>query len=141
MLMPTRDLPGAVTSTSLTMISRLYCLEQLPQERTSLPKSETWNFVMTSLPAPLNWKTLSEAFRAPPPYTVYTEPVDVPLKDAASSPTSSHQTFCSVQLPEQWMPSAAGDPRTTFLSVAPSFSLKIGSWPSSWPPSPRSPLP
>src|SRR6478609_1274212 len=139
--MPTRDLPGAVMSTSFTMISRLYCLEQLPQDRTSLPKSDTWNFVTTSLPAPLNWKTLSEAFLAPPPYTVYTEPVDVPLKDSASSPTSSHQTFWMVQLPEQCTPSAAGEPRMTFLSVAPSASLKIGSWPSSWPPPPRSPLP
>ncbi|CAM5496057.1 hypothetical protein SGLAM104S_10170 [Streptomyces glaucescens] len=69
--MPTIDLPGAVTSTSLMITWRfLYCVEQLPQVRTSLPKSETWNFVTTSLPAPLNWKTLSSAFRAPPPCTV-----------------------------------------------------------------------
>ncbi len=101
MLIPTRALPGAVTSTSLTAIVRLYCLEQLPHDLTSLPKSDTWKPLMVSVPAPLNWKTLSSAFLAPPPVTLYVAPDEVPLKDAASSPTSSHHTFWIVQLPLQ----------------------------------------
>ena len=84
---------------------------------------------------------MSAAFFAPPPTTLYTADDDLPLKLAASSPTSSHHTFCSVQLPLQWTPSAPGVPMITFFRTAPSASSKIGSWPSSWLPPPSAPLP
>ncbi len=64
-----------------------------------------------------------------------------PLKVAASSPTFSHHTFVSVQEPLQWTPSAAGSPRITFFSVAPSASSNSGSWSSSCESVPRAPLP
>lgn len=51
------------------MMFRWCCLEQLPQERTRLPKSETWNFVRASWHAPLSWKTWPSAFFTPPPST------------------------------------------------------------------------
>jgi hypothetical protein len=57
-----------------------------------------------------------------------------PLSVAASSPTSSHQTFSSVHVPVQWMPSPAPVPMIALRSTAPSASWKIGGWPSSWPP-------
>src|SRR5688572_27701366 len=139
--MPTSDLPGATTSMSFSTIVRLYCVEQLPQERTSLPKSSTRKPLTVSVPAPLNCSTLSSAFLAPPPITLYWADEDFPLKLAASSPTSSHHTFCSVQLPLQCTPSAAGVPMITFFSVAPSASSKTGSWPSSWLSPPRAPVP
>jgi hypothetical protein len=40
---------------------------------------------MVSLPAPLNWNTLSEAFCAPPPITWYFADDALPLKVAASA--------------------------------------------------------
>ncbi len=49
---------------------RLYCVLQLPHERTKVPKFCTAKFDTFSVPAPLNWKTLSLASFAPPPETV-----------------------------------------------------------------------
>lgn len=93
------------------------------------------------MPAPLNRNTLSPASFAPPPETVQTFDEEEPRKVAASSPTSSHQTFCNVQLPRQWMPSAAGEPMMTFFRTVPGASSRMGPWSSSWLPLPRSPLP
>jgi hypothetical protein len=139
--MPTSARPGAVAVTLSTTTLRLYCVLQLPQERYSLPKSLTWKFRMYMVPGPLCWNTLSDALRAPPPSMVMVCEAEVPLKVAASSPTSSHQTLSSVQVPRQCTPSAAGLPRTTFLRVVPLASSKIGLWSSLWPPVPRSPVP
>src|ERR1041384_316844 len=97
--MPASLPPDQVASMVLRLIVRLYCVEQLPQERTKVPKFCTAKFETLSVPAPLNWNTLSLADRAPPPETVYTLDDEEPRKVAASSPTSSHHTFCSVQLP------------------------------------------
>src|SRR4051794_4211951 len=139
--MPTSALPGTVAVTLSTTTLRLYCVLQLPQERYSLPKSLTWKFRMYMVPGPLCWKTLSDALRAPPPSMVIVCDAEVPLKVAASSPTSSHQTLRRVQLPRQCTPSAAGAPMMTLDSVAPSESSNSGPWLSSWLPSPRSPPP
>src|SRR5215210_7574531 len=125
----------------LRLIVRLYCVEQLPHERTNVPKFFTAKFEMLSVPAPLNWNTLSLASFAPPPEMVYTFEDEEPRNVAASSPTSSHHTFCSVQLALQWMPSAAGAPMMTFLRTAPAASSRIGPWSSSWLSLPRAPLP
>src|SRR5882724_1275145 len=125
----------------LRLIVRLYCVLQLPHERTNVPKVCAAKSDTFSVPAPLNWNTLSLASFAPPPLTVYTLDEEEPRKVAASSPTSSHQTFCRVQLPRQWMPSAAGEPMMTFLTTAPGASSRMGPWSSSWLPVPRSPLP
>ena len=81
---------------------------------------------MIIVPGPLCWNTLSDAFCAPPPSIVIVWPGDVPCSVAASSPTSSHQTFLSVQVPSQWTPSAAGFPRITFCSVPPLATLNSG---------------
>src|SRR5689334_24560297 len=116
----------------LRLIVRLYCVLQLPHERTSLPKFFTAKLDTLRVPAPLNWNTLSLASFAPPPETVYTLDDEEPLNVAASSPTSSHQTFCSVQLPSQWMPSAAGAPMMTFFRTVPGARSRIGSWFSLW---------
>src|SRR3954465_4795106 len=89
---------------------------------------------MCTVPDPLCWNTLSDADLAPPPIT-YESPL-VPLKVAASSPTSSHQTFWMVQRPSQCTPSPAGDPKITFLSVAPFARSNMAGWLSPWPPSP-----
>ncbi len=106
-----------------------------------MPKLETLKFLMvTEPPAPrLSWNTLSDALAALPPST--TTVALVPRKVAASSPTSCQTTLVRLQLPAQWTPSAAGEPRMTFFRVAPAARSKIGSWPSSWPPLPRGPEP
>lgn len=57
---------GAVTSMSLSTTVRWYCVLQLPQERTSVPEFWTWKPVTVSLPASLNWSTLSASFRTLP---------------------------------------------------------------------------
>src|SRR5215218_4119346 len=138
--MPTNVLPGAWAVRPWTTTWRGYITRQLPHDRYSLPKPSTWNPRMTTVPAPLCWNTLSDADLAPPPTTVATWPADVPLKVAASSPTSSHHTFVKVHAPRQWMPSAAGLPMITLDSEAPSASSKTGFWPSLWVPSPMAPL-
>ena len=51
-----------------------------------------------------------------------------PRMVAASSQTPCHTTFCSVQLPRQWMPSAALALSTTLAIEAPSASVKTGCW-------------
>src|SRR5688572_10276231 len=85
--------------------------------------------------------TLSAALRAPPPVMRYTFELLLPSSVTASSPTSSHHTFSSVQLPSQCTPSAAGAPMITFLSEPPGLMTNRGSCPSPSPPLPRSPLP
>src|SRR5262245_15136010 len=80
---------------------RSYCLSQLPHERYSLPNSSTWKFEMLIVPGPLCWNTLSFALRAPPQLIFITCDDELPFSVAASSPTSSHHTFSSVQLPLQ----------------------------------------
>src|SRR5262245_14029871 len=91
---------------------------------------------MVTVPPPLYWMILSAACCAPPPSISTVVDDDVPSSVSASSPTSSHQTFRSVQLPAQWIPSADGLPRTTFDKVAPLASMNIGFCPSVWLPSP-----
>src|ERR1051325_5795618 len=115
--------PVAVMFWKITV--RLYIDEQLPHERYSLPKLLTSKFLIVTVPPPLCWNTLSDADFAPPPSTTTRVPLLEPLKVAASSPTSSHQTLISVQLPLQCTPSAAGLPMMRFFSVAPSASSMI----------------
>src|SRR3954453_2402465 len=107
---------------------RLYCVLQLPQLRTKVPKFCTAKLETLSVPAPLNWNTFSLSDFAPPPETGDTFDDEDPRKVAASSPTSSHHTFCSVQLPAQWMPSAAGAPMMTFFRTAPGARSGGGGW-------------
>ena len=56
---------------------------------------------MIIVPGPLCWNTLSAAAFAPPVSIVITWLDDEPRSVAASSPTSSHQTFFSVHEPLQ----------------------------------------
>jgi len=105
-LIPTIAEPGEITVMSDRLTVRWYWLEQLPQERYSLPKTSTSKSEMFIVPGPLCWKTLSAAPFAPPPVIVITWSASEPSRVAASSPTSSHQTFSIVQLPRQWIPSA-----------------------------------
>src|SRR5205085_7270542 len=142
-LMPTSVEPLYVAVTFLITTLRLPWPDlQLPHERYSLPKSWTWNpSMMTVPPGPLCWMTLSEACSAPPPLIVMVIDAEVGLNVAASSPTSSHQTFCRVHVPSQCTPSAAGLPMMTFFRVPPLGRSKIGSWPSCWLPLPSLPVP
>src|SRR4051812_23651652 len=137
--------PPLYVAVTLRMITvRFDCPDlQLPHERYSLPKSSTWNPSMTTVPpvVPLGWNTFSEACNAPPPRIVMVAPLDLGLNVAASSPTSSHQTFCNVQVASQCTPSEAGLPRMTFFRVPPFGRSNSGFWLSLCPLVPRSPVP
>ena len=67
---------------------RACCVPQLPHERYSLPMLLARKFWTATVPAPLCWKTLSAALRAPPPLT-WEVPEDW-RKVAASSQTDVH---------------------------------------------------
>jgi hypothetical protein len=51
--MPANAFPGPVAVMFWSTTCRFSCVEQLPHERYSLPKSATWKFFTVSVPPPL----------------------------------------------------------------------------------------